>query len=36
MKDGAARQFRVVITKEEGYSGKLEKQVRRISIAFAL
>jgi hypothetical protein len=26
----------VVITEEEGYSGKLEKQVRRISIAFAL
>lgn len=36
MKDEAARQFGVVITKEECYSGKLEKQVRRISIAFAL
>jgi hypothetical protein len=36
MKDGAARHFGVVITKEEGYSGKLEKQVRRISITFTL
>jgi hypothetical protein len=33
MKDGRAGHFRVVITEEEGYSGKLEKQVRRISIA---
>lgn len=30
MKDGTARQSGVVITKEEGYSGKLEKQVTRI------
>jgi hypothetical protein len=36
MKDGTTRHFGVVITKEEGYSGKLEKQVRRISIALAL
>ena len=36
MKDGVARHFGVVITEEEGYSGKLEKQVRRISITFTL
>ena len=36
MKDGAARHFGVVITKEDGCSGKLEKQVRRISITSPL
>jgi hypothetical protein len=36
MKDGAARHFGVVITNADGYSSKLEKQVRRISIAFTL